>query len=103
MSNNRGNDALVAVLSCLSFLYGLAAIAYYPYFWHTRGATPGKQALGLRVVNDRGENPGLGNAIGRYLGYIVSAIPFYLGFFWILGEQKRGWHDLMAGTYVIKQ
>jgi uncharacterized RDD family membrane protein YckC len=32
---------------------------------------------------------------------VVSALPCYLGFLWILGPQRRGWHDRLAGTEVV--
>jgi uncharacterized RDD family membrane protein YckC len=34
-------------------------------------------------------------------GYLLSALPFYLGFLWILGPERRGFHDRLAGTEVI--
>jgi uncharacterized RDD family membrane protein YckC len=38
----------------------------------------------------------------RYLGYSLSAISLFLGFFWILIDDRRqGWHDKIAGTLVI--
>ena len=87
----------------LQLLVTIASWAYYIYFWHQYGATPGKMALGLRVVNDHGQFPTWGQAIGRFFAEILSAIPFFLGYFWALGEQRRTWHDLLAGTYVIHQ
>ena len=95
-----GNDGVFVGVQALLML---ATIAYYVYFWHTSGTTPGKQALGLRVVNARGESLTVGQAIIRYVGYIVSALPLFLGFFWALRQERRGWHDLIADTYVIKQ
>jgi uncharacterized RDD family membrane protein YckC len=41
-------------------------------------------------------------AVGRLLGYVVSSI-LYLGFIWILFDERRqGWHDKLAGTVVIE-
>ena len=61
------------------------------------------RALGLRVVNAHGQYPTWGQASGRFFAQILSALPLCLGYFWVLGEQRRTWHDLLAGTYVIKQ
>jgi uncharacterized RDD family membrane protein YckC len=75
------------------------------WMWIRFAATPGKMALNLRIVNAHtGENISTGQAIIRYLGYIVSGLPLGLGFLWIAFDQrKRGWHDMIAGTVVIKQ
>jgi uncharacterized RDD family membrane protein YckC len=44
-----------------------------------------------------------GQAIGRYFGYFVSAIPFGLGLIWVaFDSKKQGWHDKMAGTVVVR-
>ncbi|HLA48407.1 MAG TPA: RDD family protein, partial [Nitrospinota bacterium] len=40
----------------------------------------------------------------RYIGYIISEIPLFLGFLWIVFDKdKQGWHDKIAGTFVVKQ
>ncbi len=74
------------------------------WFWLRFMGTPGKMALKLRIVDAKtGNGISLGQAIGRYLGYIVSSIPLGLGFIWIgIDGRKQGWHDKMAGTVVIR-
>jgi uncharacterized RDD family membrane protein YckC len=74
---------------------------YNVLFWWLRGQTPGKWLLGLRVVALGGGKVGLGRAAIRFAGYLVSALPFYLGFLWILGPERRGFHDRLAGTEVV--
>jgi uncharacterized RDD family membrane protein YckC len=73
-------------------------------FWVSRQATPGKMALGARIVDAQtGEAPGTGQLIARYLGYYVSTIPLLLGFVWVAFDpRKQGWHDKMAGTVVVR-
>ena len=81
----------------------LISIAYYVYFWTTSGQTPGHQALHLRVVRTDGTSLDVETAIIRYVGYIISAIPIFLGFLWAAWDpQKQGWHDKLASTYVIR-
>ena len=81
----------------------LISIAYYVYFWTTSGQTPGHQALHLRVVRTDGTSLDVVTAIIRYVGYIISAIPIFLGFLWAAWDpQKQGWHDKLASTYVIR-
>jgi uncharacterized RDD family membrane protein YckC len=82
----------------------IITVGYIVYFWTSTGQTPGKMVMGLKVVKaDTGELLDPGGALLRYVGYIVSSIPFYLGFFWIIwDEKKEGWHDKIAKTRVIK-
>ena len=72
-------------------------------FWRAFGATPGKIALGLKIVDAAsGARPSLGRLALRFLGYFVSAFPLYLGFLWAaLDRRKQGWHDKIARTIVI--
>ncbi|MDI1284699.1 MAG: RDD family protein [Reyranella sp.] len=68
-----------------------------------RGATVGKMALGLRVVTDKGERLSFMNATGRYFAKILSALILCIGFIMIaFTDRKRGLHDMIANTLVIK-
>jgi len=98
---------ILAMILPLPLVYLLAlvgGIAYQVYFWTSTGQTPGKQVMGLKVVSaETGELLDMGGAALRYVGYIVSAIPLYLGFLWVLWDPKHdGWHDKIAKTHVIK-
>jgi uncharacterized RDD family membrane protein YckC len=81
----------------------LAVAAAVIAFWRAFGATPGKIALGLKIVDAAsGARPSLGRLALRFLGYFVSAFPLYLGFLWAaLDRRKQGWHDKIARTIVI--
>lgn len=74
-------------------------------FWIYRSATPGKMAIGARVVDARtGGHPSTGQLVGRYFGYYVSAIPLMLGLLWVAWDpRKQGWHDKLAGTVVVRR
>ena len=68
-----------------------------------RGATVGKMAVGLRVVTDQGQRLSFGHATGRYFAKIISAIILGIGFIMVaFTERKRGLHDMIAGTLVVK-
>lgn len=73
-------------------------------FWVYRQATPGKMAIGARIVDARtGEPASTRQLIGRYLGYYVSIIPFCVGLIWVAFDpRKQGWHDKLAGTVVVR-
>ena len=90
--------------SFLSIFWFPVSWLYYWLFTGLKGQTPGKMAVGIKVVNVQGNIPGLGIAAMReVLGKTVSAIILYIGFLWIIWDkQKRGWHDIMANTRVVK-
>lgn len=73
-------------------------------FWVYRQATPGKIAIGARIVDaETGEPPTTGQLIGRYLAYYVSIIPLFMGLVWVAFDpRKQGWHDKIAGTVVVR-
>jgi uncharacterized RDD family membrane protein YckC len=82
-------------------------LIFWPYYalMHSRyGATLGKLALGLRVVDDTGRYPSFGRATGRYFATILSGCLCAIGYIWAgFHGQKRALHDLIAGTYVVKK
>ena len=81
----------------------LIGIAYFIGFWVWRGQTPGKMVLRIKIVRTDGTNITLSAALLRYLGYMVSAAIFFIGFIWIAFDRhKQGLHDKMADTYVVK-
>ena len=74
-------------------------------FWIYKSATPGKMATKLTIVDAKtGAKPATAKFIIRYIGYFLASIPFGLGLFWVaIDKRKRGWHDMIAGTVVIRQ
>jgi uncharacterized RDD family membrane protein YckC len=79
----------------------LITAVYEVGFWRLRGQTPGKWLFGVRVVPLGGGTLSVPRALLRLLGYLGSALPFYLGFLWILGPERRGFHDRLARTEVV--
>jgi len=73
-------------------------------FWMYRQATPGKIAIGARIVDAAtGGKPSTRQLVIRYLGYYVSSIPLFLGLIWVAFDpRKQGWHDKLAGTVVVR-
>ena len=86
----------------LAIEYILPAIAVVA-FWRLYGATPGKMAVGAKIVDAKsGERPSTARLVLRYLAYLVSALPLFLGFIWIgISRRKQGFHDKIARTMVI--
>jgi len=73
-------------------------------FWDNwQGATPGKKFLHVKIVDAQtGENITNKQALTRSLAYIPSLLLFGIGFLMVaFRKDKRGLHDLIAGTAVI--
>jgi len=97
------NGAFVVIALVFSLFYEVLMLRYW-------GATLGKMACGIKVVNADGSSLGWGVSFGRYFMYnvVISAVPFVN---WILlittaimagtDEQKRGLHDRVCDTRVI--
>lgn len=96
--------AKAAVVATLLLLVMLAIlVAYYPAFWAWRGQTPGKMAMGIKLIRTDGSPITVGTAFLRYLSYSVSAAILYIGFIMIIFDsRKQGLHDKIAGTYVVR-
>ncbi len=67
------------------------------------GQTIGKRIMGIKVVDRDGNPPGVGKAFLREtIGKALSCVIFDLGFILAaFDNQRRAWHDRIAGTYVI--
>ena len=74
------------------------------WFWLRFLGTPGKMATKLAIVDAAtGQKMTTGQAIVRYFAYILSALPFGLGFIWVgIDKRKQGWHDKLSGTVVVR-
>jgi len=87
----------------LSVVGLLLGAAYFVGFWGLRGATPGKQLLGLRVTDEDDRSPiGLGRAALRFLGYLLSAASLGIGFL-MIAAGGGGLHDRVARTRVVRR
>jgi len=100
-------DELAAMETILKILVSgafalLFSASYFIFFWTLASMTPGKLLMGLRIVTAGGHPLTFGRAVRRMLGYIVSIAVIFLGFVWILIDNRRqGWHDKIAGTFVV--
>lgn len=86
--------AIIVVLSWLYFSFMESSPG---------GATLGKMALGLRVVTAEGQRLGFAQATGRYFAKYVSWAILGIGFIMAaFTDKKRGLHDVIAGTLVVR-
>lgn len=81
----------------------ILTMVYYTYFIGASGQTIGKLICRLKVVQTSGEPVSYGQAFLRWVGYLLSSIFFYSGYFWIaIDTNRQGWHDKIADTYVVR-
>jgi polar amino acid transport system permease protein len=120
---------------------GIALVCFVVYmvaFWSRTGQTPGKMAVGLRVIGPDSQCPGLRRALLRILPFLAVVVPIaiwrlfwgslltgdiaslylipWTAYLWFvvpvaalvvffLSQRDRygqGWHDKLAGTYVVR-
>lgn len=86
-----------------NLLSTVVSIAVVLLFWQFKQSTPGKMIFSARIVDAQTYGkPSFGKLVIRYIGYIPSTLVLLLGFVWVaFDKQKRGWHDMMAGTLVV--
>lgn len=84
------------VLFTVLLPYGLMFL-YFSLMEHFFGRTLGKFVTRTRVINEKGERPGILQAMGRTL---CRAIPFEA--FTFLGKSTRGLHDGLSRTWVVR-
>jgi uncharacterized RDD family membrane protein YckC len=90
--------SLIIIYPVLIPLFSIVIISVF-------GGTIGKLATGLMIVDKNDNKISLFKAFMRnYVGYIASSMLFWLGFIWIVRDiNRQGWHDMIAGTYVIRK
>jgi uncharacterized RDD family membrane protein YckC len=84
----------------------IVSLAYFSYFEGSpSGQTIGKKALGIRVVDfATGGALGFGRGFIRWISRILSTIPCFLGYLWMLWDkEKQTWHDKIATSVVVPE
>lgn len=104
-AEDEGGAALIVQL-LLTLVSWAFVFVYYAWFYRNKGGTPGKLLFNLRVVDaESGEyiewgrtflrefvGKGILNTVTLWIGYIMAGFR----------SDKRGLHDLVGGTRVIK-
>ncbi len=98
------NDQVMALAGYSSAaIVMLSGVVYFTIFIGSCGQTPGKMLFRLKVVRVDGQEMTYGRALLRSLCWILSLLLFSSGFLMIaFTRQKRGLHDMLAGTSVIR-
>ncbi len=100
-------EMIMAILSSVFLYVAIAFAGQWLYealltssSWQ---GTIGKRVLRLKVVDETGNRIGFGRATGRFFAKILSSMFFCIGFIMIaFTDKKRGLHDMLAGTVVMK-
>jgi uncharacterized RDD family membrane protein YckC len=95
---------LVVVLQVASYLVQLVVMAGYFAWFHAspHQATPGKMAIGIKVVDGQGAPISFWRAIGRFFATFVSTLLLMAGYLMAaFTGRKQALHDLICGTLVV--
>lgn len=82
----------------------ISFILYRAIGWSVWSTTVGKRIFNLYVVKADGSKVGFWLALARCLCYFVSGLPLAVGFLIVaFRKDKRGLHDLMCDTIVVRR
>ena len=97
-------DNLTPLFGILTFAWSFLTTAYFVVFHGSDGKTVGKWLLGLRVVDSAQTTISYRRAFLRWIGLIgFGFATFGLSCLWIIWSgEKRGWHDYLARTWVVR-
>lgn len=93
---------LRGAIADLGISFGWAALYFTAFIAWLNGQTPGKLALGIRVIRIDGREMSLWDSFGRYGGYGAGLATGLLGFFQIYWDANRqAIQDKISETIVI--
>jgi len=96
--------ALIGGVALLYFLQIAIAAGYTSFFLGKYSATPGKMALGIKVVRPDGNSISYMRGLGRYFAEILSAVILAIGYIMAaFDKEKRALHDHICDTRVIRK
>lgn len=95
-------DGTMSILRAV--LPALVCFLYFPAMWSSpMQATLGQSLCHLRVIRVDGSAVSFMQGVLRAFGMIVSGLILGIGFVMIaFSNRKRGWHDQIADTCVVK-
>jgi len=94
--------AMVGAFAISRLVWLALSVFYDAYFLSKYGATPGKMALGLKVIRADGGPISPLLAVARHFAEWVSAVIFMIGYIMAgFDPEKRALHDRICETRVI--
>ncbi len=106
--NGEPSPEMIGAIISAVFTYALLAVAgawLYDALLTSSSwqGTVGKKILRLKVTDEAGNRITFGRATGRFFAKILSSLVLWIGFIMIaFTDRKRGLHDMVAGTLVMK-
>ena len=102
-TNPEDVNAMVAGGIILLYFFQIAiAAGYTSFFLGKYASTPGKMALGIKVVRSNGESISYLRAFGRYFAEMLSGIILGIGYLMAaFDKEKRALHDHICDSRVV--
>lgn len=96
-------EEMILLTNSFVLEFMIMKIIYQSFFVMQYGATLGKLAMKIRVIEIKTlNNPNVLVALNRGIIRVISEMLLYLGFLWgILNPARQTWHDLSAKTLVV--
>lgn len=96
-------EAIIGLTNHFLLEFMAIKIVYQTFFTMQYGATLGKIAMKIRVIEVKTlSNPSFFAAFNRSVFRVVSEALMYFGFLWaLLDPYRRSWHDFTAKTLVV--
>ena len=80
----------------------IISFGYEVFFIGKFGATPGKMACSIKVINADGSKVSYLKALGRVFAYFLSGLILGIGYIMAaFDDEKRALHDRICNTRVI--
>jgi uncharacterized RDD family membrane protein YckC len=100
-----GSEEFVLAWSAFMQLVQIAwVVSYETWFIGRFGATPGKMAVGIKVVRADGSRVTYLRAFARYFAKALSGLILGIGYLMAaFDEEKRGLHDHICDTRVVRK
>lgn len=98
------NETFEAIFGLVIMFFALLGnFGYFVYMTYKYQSTLGKMAVGVRVLNDEGKKPTLGDVMMReVLGKIVSNFTLKIGYLIAaFTNKKQALHDMIGKTIVV--
>jgi len=98
-----GKGGITAIQLVVQLATFILTACYYGWFYASvQQATPGKMAIGIKVVRGNGEGTGFWRGFARYFAMIPSGLILGVGFLMAgFTERKQALHDMICDTVVV--
>lgn len=102
-TNAQSAEEIIALTNSFVLEYMMMKIIYQTFFVMQYGATLGKLAMKIKVIEIKTlQNPNVLVSFNRSIFRVISEMLLYLGFLWgMLDPARQTWHDKTAKTLVV--